>query len=222
VLAVQVRSELEGDLGDFPAGWTIAAGLRPAEGVVAGDCYEVGLISPTTIAITVLDIAGHGAEAAIAALKCKELLKAGLRAGLAPGRALDWLNAQEQGLDPLFLTAFVAVLDAPTGYGTFANAGHPPALVARGDSITTLRPTGPILGPIPGGWQTGELQLEEGDKLVVFTDGLIEARDESRAFYGDERLSALVSTLGFVRRNRSSTPSSTTSTTSSRSGWPTT
>ncbi len=195
VLAVQVRSELEGDLGDFPAGWTIAAGLRPAEGVVAGDCYEVGLISPTTIAVAVLDIAGHGAEAAIAALKCKELLKAGLRAGLAPGRALDWLAAQEHGLDPLFLTAFVAVIDAPTGRGTYANAGHPPALVVGDDRITPLAPTGPILGPIPGGWQTGEMQLLEGDKLVVFTDGLVEARDEQRAFYGDERLAQLVSSL---------------------------
>ena len=83
--------------------------------MVAGDCYEVGLISPTTVALAVLDIAGHGAEAAIAALKCKELLKAGLRAGLAPGRALEWLAAQEHGLDPLFLTAFVAVIDAPSG-----------------------------------------------------------------------------------------------------------
>jgi serine phosphatase RsbU (regulator of sigma subunit) len=195
VLAVQVRSELEGDLGDFPGGWTIAAGLRPAEGVVAGDCYEVGLISPTTIAVTVLDIAGHGAEAAIAALKCKELLKAGLRAGLAPGRALEWLAAQEQGLDPLFLTAFVAVFDAPSGYGTYANAGHPPALVCSDGRVSSLPPTGPILGPIPGGWRTGELQLDEGDKLVVFTDGLVEARDETRAFYGDDRLSELVSSL---------------------------
>ncbi len=195
VLAVQVRSELEGDLGDFPAGWTIAAGLRPAEGVVAGDCYEVGLISPTTVAVAVLDIAGHGAEAAIAALKCKELLKAGLRAGLAPGRALEWLAAQEHGLDPLFLTAFVAVIDAPTGSGTYANAGHPPALVVGADHVTPLAPTGPILGPIPGGWQTGEVHLLEGDKLVVFTDGLIEARDEGRAFYGEERLVQLVSSL---------------------------
>ena len=51
ILAVQVRSELAGDLGDYPDGWTMAAGLRAAEGIVAGDCYDVSLISPTTIAI---------------------------------------------------------------------------------------------------------------------------------------------------------------------------
>ena len=85
ILAVQVRSALASDLGDYPDGWTMAAGLRAAEGVVAGDCYDVALISPTTIGIIVLDIAGHGAQSAIAALKCKELLKAALRSDLEPG-----------------------------------------------------------------------------------------------------------------------------------------
>ena len=62
ILAVQVRSELTSDLGDYPAGWTMAAGLHAAEGIVAGDCYDVGLVSPTTIGIVVLDIAGHGVQ----------------------------------------------------------------------------------------------------------------------------------------------------------------
>ncbi len=98
ILAVQVRSELASDLGDYPDGWTMAAGLRAAEGVVAGDCYDVSLVSPTTIAIIVLDIAGHGAQSAVAALKCKELLKAALRSGLEPGAST--VVAQRTGAWP--------------------------------------------------------------------------------------------------------------------------
>ena len=195
ILAVQVRSELTSDLGDYPPGWTMAAGLRAAEGLVAGDCYDVALVSPTTIGIVVLDIAGHGAQSAIAALKCKELLKAALRSGLEPGASVGWLNEQEHGLGDLFLTAFVAVIDTDSGRGTFANAGHPHALVAGGGLLERLGPTGPIVGPIVGGWESGSMVINPGGKLIIYTDGLTEARDEGRDFYGEERLERLLATL---------------------------
>ena len=132
ILAVQVRSALTSDLGDYPTGWTMAAGLRPAEGVVAGDCYDVALISPTTIGVIVLDIAGHGAQSAVAALKCKELLKAALRSGLDPGPAVSWLSEQEHGLGELFLTAFLAVIDTDSGRGTLRERRAPPRTPGAG------------------------------------------------------------------------------------------
>ena len=195
ILAVQVRSELASDLGDYPGGWTMAAGLRSAEGVVAGDCYDVSLISPTTIAIIVLDIAGHGAQSAIAALKCKELLKAALRSGLEPGASLSWLSEQEHGLGELFLTAFVAVLDTESGRGTYGNAGHPHAILGAGASLERLGPTGPIVGPFVTTWQTGSMAVVPGGKLIIYTDGLVEARDHDRAFYGETRLIDLLQSL---------------------------
>ncbi len=195
ILAVQVRSELAGDLGDYPDGWTMAAGLRAAEGIVAGDCYDVSLISPTTIAIVVLDIAGHGAQSAVAALKCKELLKAALRSGLEPGASLSWLSEQEHGLGELFLTAFVAVLDTASGRGTYGNAGHPHAILATGASLERLGPTGPIVGPFVTTWQTGSMAVAPGGKLIIYTDGLVEARDHDRAFYGETRLIDLLQSL---------------------------
>ncbi len=196
MLAVQVRSELTSDLGDYPAGWTMAAGLRAAEGIVAGDCYDVALVSPTTIGIVVLDIAGHGAQSAIAALKCKELLKAAVRSGLEPGASVDWLSEQEHGLGDLFLTAFVAVIDTDSGRGTYANAGHPHALLAGGGNVVErLGPTGPIFGPIKGGWESGSMVINPGGRLIIYTDGLIEARDRTREFYGEERLERLLARL---------------------------
>ena len=195
ILALQVRSELAGDLGDYPDGWTMAAGLRAAEGIVAGDCYDVSLISPTTIAIVVLDIAGHGAQSAVAALKCKELLKAALRSGLEPGASLSWLSEQEHGLGELFLTAFIAVLDTASGRGTYGNAGHPHAILATGASLERLGPTGPIVGPFVTTWQTGSMAVAPGGKLIIYTDGLVEARDHDRAFYGESRLIDLLQGL---------------------------
>ena len=195
ILAVQVRSELTSDLGDYPEGWTMAAGLRPAEGVVAGDCYDVALLSPTTIGIVVLDIAGHGAQSAVAALKCKELLKAAIRSGLEPGGAVSWLSEQEHGLGELFLTAFVAVVDTSSGRGTYANAGHPHALLSHGGQLERLGPTGPIVGPFTTTWDSGSMVVEPGAKLIIYTDGLIEARDAGRTFYGEPRLIDLLVAL---------------------------
>jgi anti-sigma regulatory factor (Ser/Thr protein kinase) len=195
ILAVQVRSLMSRDLGDYPADWTVAAGVRPAEGVVAGDCFDVGLLTASTIGLLVLDIAGHGALSAFAALRCKDLLKAGLRSGMEPGQACGWLMQQDHGLDGTFLTAFVAIIDVRTGEMRYANAGHPDAIVRDGSSLTMLSPTGPILGPIPATWATNRARVPVGGTLVVYTDGLTEARDDQRSFYGAERLGEVVGRL---------------------------
>ena len=126
VLALQLRTELTSGLGDYPEGWSVAARMRSAEGLVAGDCYDVTLLGPHEIGVIVIDIAGHGALAAVSAFRCKELLKAALRSGLEPDACLDWLLEQELGLDDSFFTAVVASIDTGTGLCRYANAGHPP------------------------------------------------------------------------------------------------
>lgn len=193
LLTVQLGNELAGTLGDFPPGWTVASSLRAAEGLAAGDCYDVALLSPTTIGLVLLDIAGHGVEASILALKCKELLRAALRNDLAPGEAMSWLLSNASGLEDTFLTAFVARIDTDTGVFTYANAGHPPALLRVGDTLMPLPGTGPLIGPIPAvGWQTVKEVFPPGSTLVAYTDGLTEARDSSGAFFGESRVHELL------------------------------
>jgi len=190
VLALRLSDELAHDVGEYPPGWEIAAGLRPAQGLVAGDCYDVSLLAPTMIGLVVLDIAGHGALAAVSAFRCKELLKVALRNGFAPGAALEWMAQQELGLDDSFFTAFAAAIDTDTGRCRFANAGHPPAvLIDAAGHETTLDPTGPLFGPVPPGWRTDEVIIESGSVLAVYTDGLVETRGADRTFYGEERVS---------------------------------
>jgi len=193
LLTVQLGNELAGALGDFPPGWRVASSLRAAEGLAAGDCYDVALLSPTTIGLVLLDIAGHGAEASILALKCKELLRAALRNDLAPGDALSWLLSNASGLEDTFLTAFVARIETDSGIFSYANAGHPPALLRVGSRTKLLAGTGPLLGPIPGfNWETVKDVFPRGSTLVAYTDGLIEARNDAGDFFGEQRLHDLV------------------------------
>ena len=126
----------------------MAAGLRAAEGIVAGDCYDVSLISPTTIAVIVLDIAGHGAESAVAALKCKELLKAALRSGLEPGASVSWLSEQEHGLGSSSSPRSSRSSTLRAAEAAMGTPGHPHASCATGASLERLGPTGPDRGPV--------------------------------------------------------------------------
>ena len=192
-VVLQLRSELGTGVDELPDGWSVAAQLHAAEGVVAGDCYDVINLRPSGLGLVVVDISGHGAVSGILALRCKELLRAGLREGLEPNEALLWAAEQLDDLgDETFLTAFVAVVDLGTGAVTYASAGHPPALMCSTSSAVELEPTGPIVGPFAGTWDTAAAQMEPGDRLAVYTDGLIEVRDEDGTEFGVRRLSALV------------------------------
>lgn len=192
ILAISVRNELAADIGQLPVGWTGAASMLPAEGIVAGDCYDVVLLSPTKLAVVVIDIAGHGGGPAIAALRCKEILRAALRARMSPGDAIAHLAGQVGDLDESFLTTFVAVVDTLSGECHYANAGHPPALFHHNNVLEELMPTGPLVGPFPGVWKTEARTIDPGGQLAIYTDGLTEARNADRVFYGMERLTAQV------------------------------
>lgn len=188
-----LRAELETELEELPSDWTVAAELRPAEGVVAGDCYDLIRVSPSELGVVIVDISGHGAVSGILALRCKELLRAGLRNGLEPGPAVQWAADQLDDLgDETFLSAFVALVEFDTGYLRYANAGHPPPLLVRRSSVTELQPTGPIVGPFFGPWITADADVSIGSALTVYTDGLVEVRSDRREEFGTGRLARLV------------------------------
>ncbi len=192
-VVLQLRSELATGVEDLPYGWTVAAQLQPAEGVVAGDCYDVIQLPPSGLGLVVVDISGHGAISGILALRCKELLRAGLRDGFEPDEAVLWAAEQLDDLDDeTFLTAFVAVVELRTGEIRYASAGHPPALLCSPTYAVELDPTGPIVGPFVGPWRTASAGLDPGDTLAVYTDGLIEVRNAARKEFGVQRLTDLV------------------------------
>ncbi len=191
-IVLELQAVLTPQPTDIPDGWIVAAGLRPAEGLLAGDCYDVLRLDADTLAVMVLDIAGHGAVAALTALRCREVLRAALRDNPDPGLALGRLDPLSDDLaDDLFVTVFVAVIDHRFGTLHWANAGHPPALSRRGADVVELGKTGPAIGPFPGTWATAVTTVEPGGQVVLYTDGLPEARGPE-GFFGQDRLAEAV------------------------------
>ena len=185
---MSVRAQLETSPDNLPSGWSVAAQLIPATGIVAGDCYTVDVIGRDQMSVVVVDVAGHGASSVVVALRAKELLRAAVRSYDDPSDAVLWVSAQLTDLDDMFVTAFVARVDFTTGLVRFVNAGHPEALVCDSVNVVHLPPTGPIIGPFVGTWTTREAILGPGQMLVCYTDGLTEVRDENDVEFGLSRL----------------------------------
>jgi sigma-B regulation protein RsbU (phosphoserine phosphatase) len=174
---------------DLPAGLEVAATLEPAYGVLAGDWYDVVRIDEDRAALVVVDVSGHGAEAGLRALWLKHLLVPAVRMGLEPGDALNWVAGEVGDTGEWFATCVIVEVDAATGSCHYANAGHPPPLLFGPAGLEELAVTGALFGPISGErWRTGETTLGAGQMLVVYTDGIIEARNDAGEEFGNERL----------------------------------
>jgi CHASE3 domain sensor protein len=196
-VVLALRSQLEPEVGELPVGWAVAGQVRAAEGVAAGDCYDLVRLHGDALGLIVVDIAGHGATEGILALRCKELLRASLAADIPPGDAVEAASEQLGAIGPeVFLTAFVAVVDTQDGSIRYANAGHPPAFISTPDHDIDLDPTGPLvgalLGPFRSHWDTHTATMNPGDNLCAYTDGVIEIRNVDKEFFGVERLRDLV------------------------------
>ncbi len=190
-LVLRLRSELVSPPASLPEGLQMATRFEPAEGVLAGDWMATIRLDRDRVGVIVLDVSGHGPEAGLRALWLKHLLVPALHLELDPADALHWVAGQIGDTGEWFATCVIVEINAVTGQCLYANAGHPPALVLRGDGIEELPPTGPLFNDMPGfRWETVETTLGEGDVLVVYTDGILEARSGAGEEFGEERLCA--------------------------------
>jgi sigma-B regulation protein RsbU (phosphoserine phosphatase) len=187
-LVVTLRQQLSYDGADLPEALTLATRFAPAEGVLAGDWYDVMPLDGRRVALAVVDVSGHGPASGVLALRAKQLLLAALRQQLPPGQALGWLADHLGDTGEDFLTAFTVDIDLDSGACRYASAGHPPALLADDDGVRELGPTGPLLGPLRGAWGSGTFRLDPGTLLSVYTDGLVEARDPDGREFGAARV----------------------------------
>ncbi|MCI2239855.1 SpoIIE family protein phosphatase [Paenibacillus sp. TRM 82003] len=184
-LVAEVRDQLAAHELPVLAGWSAAAALRPAEGLLAGDWYDVLPLQDGRYAVVVADVSGHGARAGIVAIQLKRLLEAALHLAPEPDLALAMAARVFTDEAERFASCVVAVVDPDSGLVRYANAGHPAPLVLRSDGgavrlVAELEATGPLLSwlhlDVPGAWSTGTVSLAPGSMLVVYTDGLTEAR----------------------------------------------
>jgi GAF domain-containing protein/HAMP domain-containing protein len=159
---------------------------------VGGDFYDLFEIDDDLIGISIGDVAGKGLNAAVLTSLVKNTIRAhATERGSTPARILKLTNEVVYRATPTesFVTVFLAILDRRDGRLLYANAGHTTAAVTRGLSADRLRSTGPILGAFSEvEFDEGEVcSLEPDQMLVLYTDGLIEAR-RGREFYGEQRL----------------------------------
>lgn len=187
-----LHAELAPVREQLPDSVSVAACLLPAEGQLAGDWYDLVPLERGKVAMVVVDVSGHGAEAGVLALRAKQLLLASLRDGRSPGGTLDWVAGNLGETGEKFLTVVVVEVNPALRRCRYANAGHPPLLLATPDGVAELAPTGPLLGPLVTGWATEDRPLDRGAVLVAYTDGLVEARDPDGREFGTERLINLV------------------------------
>ncbi|MFJ5550704.1 PP2C family protein-serine/threonine phosphatase [Streptomyces sp. NPDC093225] len=202
-----------------PAGWEIDVRFRPAR-QVAGDFYDVfELVHRRRLALVVADVCDKGVGSALFMALIRSLLRhtaenSGLQHLVAAGRsgagipvvgATPLLNAvtatngyltRNHLRQGYFATLFFAVLDPATGSLVYINGGHNPPLLldADGAEPVPLEPTGPAVGVLPDcSYALGYAQLDPGDTLFVYTDGVPEARCPDGRFLGDDRMIDLLS-----------------------------
>jgi CHASE3 domain sensor protein len=189
-LVTTLRSQLNADSSaELPEGLRIASRLEPAEGVLAGDWYDVIALDEERAVIIVVDVSGHGADAGLRALWVKHLLVPALQMGLDPGEALSWVAGQIGDTGEWFATCVIAEIESTTGQCRYANAGHPPALMVGSGGVTELEVTGPLFGCFPGQrWRTEESSLGLEQMLVIYTDGIVEPRNRDGDEFGVQRL----------------------------------
>ncbi|HYE95738.1 MAG TPA: GAF domain-containing SpoIIE family protein phosphatase [Rubricoccaceae bacterium] len=176
------------------AGLDVAAMARSSRHV-AGDYYDLAALDADRLLVAVADVAGKGMPAALLMANlqaCLHLLRQRLddTAGLAPTTAQ--LNRVVcANTDPFtFITFFWGVLDRRTGRFTYVNAGHNPPLLARaGGPVEMLMEGGVLLGVLPEAvYAQGEVTMDAGDRLLLYTDGVTEARSPDDEEYAEGRL----------------------------------
>jgi serine phosphatase RsbU (regulator of sigma subunit) len=167
---------------DMP-GLRAAVRYRPAEKehLVGGDWYDVVALPTGEVLLCVGDVAGHGIDAATGMVSLRNALRGLAATGAGPAQLLTWLNLVAYHLtDHVTATAVAAVYDPATRKLRWARAGHLPPIVRHRDGVATTLPLlrGSLLGAVRDvAYQEEEVQLAEGDILLIYTDGLIERRD---------------------------------------------
>ena len=170
----------------------IAASMTPAKDV-GGDFYDFFRIDDDRIGFVMADVSGKGIPAAIFMAVSRTLIRAtGIRGG-KPSECIAYSNKllAAESVDSMFVTVFYGILNVNTGEVTFCNAGHNPPYLMKSDGTVEPLPimNDPVVGAIDGlDYHDGTLQLEHGDSIVLFTDGVTEAVNKDFEVFGDSRL----------------------------------
>lgn len=171
---------------------TITGVLLPTDDI-SGDSFDYA-VNGNIAYVAIIDAMGHQLQATLLSSVAVGALRNSRRRGLGIAdivRTIDAEVGRQFGVE-MFVTAIVGALDIGTGHWSWITCGHPPALVVRqGRVVKTLDQSNGMplgLGMLPPDLDIGEEQLEPGDRVLLYTDGVVEARDAAGQFFGTERL----------------------------------
>jgi serine phosphatase RsbU (regulator of sigma subunit)/putative methionine-R-sulfoxide reductase with GAF domain len=173
-----------------PPGWAIEATWQAAR-QVGGDFYDFISLPDNRVAIVIADVSDKGVPAALFMVLARSLVRASVLSHHAPAEALKRANRLllQDNRAEMFVTVFCGVIDLATGEMRYASAGHNPPLLCRADEVMELEARGILLGIMKEvRLEEKTIQLEPGDTLVLYTDGVTEAIDEQEEQFGEERL----------------------------------
>ena len=187
------RSSLP-DVGALPpnAAFSLAASMNPAK-EVGGDFYDFYFLDENRLALLIADVAGKGIPGAMYMMRSKSLIKNRALQGGSLAKIISDVNETLcEGNDAgMFVTVWFAILDVSTGKGMAVNAGHEhPALRRKGGNFEMVKYRhSPAVATMEGiRFREHEFQLNPGDCLFVYTDGVAEATDATPELFGEARM----------------------------------
>ena len=177
-------------------GYQTHAGMEPARNV-GGDFYDFIALNGGRIGLAVADVSDKGVPAALFMMSSRTLLKGSAIGTKGPGAALSEVNQLlcEENEAMMFVTLLYGTYSPSSGKFVYANGGHNPPLVVHPDGSSMVLPTtgGIALGVAENiEYAENSVTLQQGDKLVLYSDGVTEALNESGEEYGLDRLREVV------------------------------
>ncbi len=185
---------------ELPAtvGLDLAAVCRPCL-EVAGDTYDVLALPGDRTLLSIADVSGKGAGAAMIMANVQASVRALAGAGQEPAAIAAHLNdlLVRSTAPQQFATLFLAVYEPATGALRYVNAGHEPPLLWRaGGPLETLAAGGTVVGALADlPYTAGQIELAAGDVLLACTDGVTEATAPDGAMFGEDRLHAALTAV---------------------------
>ncbi len=163
---------------------------------VAGDFYDYIVVDDHQAGLLIADVSGHGVPAALIASMVKLAASAQRNIADDPARFLTGMNAALYGnTQSQFVTAAYVHLNAKSGELRYSAAGHPPMLLLRNGAATKIEENGLMLAAFDfASYANAVHKLESGDRLLLYTDGIIEAANASGDFFGHDALCDLLKT----------------------------
>jgi len=176
--------------------YSIAAAYLPC-GTIGGDLYDVISLENGNLGFLISDVSGHGVPAALVTAMAKTVFNRYFKSGNSPKEILEKVNQDLMNfmIPERYLTALVGILDVQKLEFTYSKASHPPVLLVQPQytRVLQLNTKGVFIGLFENGlFEEKKITINHGDKMIFFTDGLIEGLDQEEEQFGIKRLESVL------------------------------